>query len=162
MIFKYVETRFYFQVFHCAHPHYHHTRTNLFCRSVLSRPKHCEEIFTARKRSLGQGNIFTSLCQEFCSQVGEEGAWSGGVPGPRGVPGPGGAWSREVPGPRRVCGEPPPPPERLLLRAIRILLECILVQFDFILTLKKMSTLLFLPSVLKINFWRVFSSTRSH
>ena len=33
-------------------------------------------IFTARKRSLGQGNIFTSVCQEFCPQ--------------RGVPAPGG------------------------------------------------------------------------
>ena len=46
-------------------------------------------------------------------------AWSWGclvqgVPGPRwGVPGPGGAWWR--------------PPKRLLLRAVRILLECILV-----------------------------------
>ena len=27
-------------------------------------------IFTARKRSFGQGNIFTSVCQEFCSQGG--------------------------------------------------------------------------------------------
>ena len=27
-------------------------------------------IFTARKRSLGQGNIFTSVCREFCSQGG--------------------------------------------------------------------------------------------
>ena len=25
-------------------------------------------IITARKRSLGQGNIFSSVCQEFCSQ----------------------------------------------------------------------------------------------
>ena len=31
------------------------------------------EIFTARKRSMGQGNIFSSMCQEFCTQ--------GGVPG---------------------------------------------------------------------------------
>ena len=31
-------------------------------------------IITARKRSLGQGNIFSSMCQEFCSQ-------GGGVPG---------------------------------------------------------------------------------
>ena len=30
-------------------------------------------IFTAPKRSLGQGNIFIGMCQEFCSQ--------GGVPG---------------------------------------------------------------------------------
>ena len=27
-------------------------------------------IFTARKRSLGQGNIFIGVCQEFCSQGG--------------------------------------------------------------------------------------------
>ena len=26
------------------------------------------DIFTARKRSLGQGNIFRSVCQEFCPQ----------------------------------------------------------------------------------------------
>ena len=37
-------------------------------------------IFTARKRSLGQGNIFSSVCQEFCSQ-GE------GVPGQVPTPG---------------------------------------------------------------------------
>ena len=47
--------------------------------------------FTARKPSLGQGYIFTSMCQEFCSQGG---AWSRGVPGPGGMPGPG-----EGPGP---------------------------------------------------------------
>ena len=46
------------------------------------------------------------------------GAWSRGVLGPRGVPapegsGPGGAWWR--------------PPGRLLLRAVRILLECIVL-----------------------------------
>ena len=29
-----------------------------------------ELIFTARKRSLGQGNIFIGVCQEFCSQGG--------------------------------------------------------------------------------------------
>ena len=34
---------------------------------------------TTHKRSLGQGNIFRSVCQEFCSQ--------GGVPGPGGVSG---------------------------------------------------------------------------
>ena len=62
-------------------------------------------LVTARKRSLGQGSIFRSVCQEFCSQGGclVPGGW-GGVPGPRGVPGPGGclvlggAWSRGVPG----------------------------------------------------------------
>ena len=47
---------------------------------------------------------------------------TGGVPAPGVVPGPGGrgAWSRGVPG-----GDPP---GRLLLRAVRILLECILVS----------------------------------
>ena len=29
-----------------------------------------ELVFTAHKRSLGQGNIFSSVCQEFCSQGG--------------------------------------------------------------------------------------------
>ena len=29
-----------------------------------------EDIFTARKRSLGQGNIFIGVCQEFCSRGG--------------------------------------------------------------------------------------------
>ena len=31
-------------------------------------------VITARKRSLGQGNIFIGVCQEFCSQ------WGGGLP----------------------------------------------------------------------------------
>ena len=55
---------------------------------------------TARKRSLGQGNMFTDVCLS----TGGGGVWSGGVPG----------------------GDPP---RRLLLRAVRILLECILVDF---------------------------------
>ena len=38
-------------------------------------------IFTARKRSLGQGNIFTPVCH---SVHRGGGAWSGGVPCPRG------------------------------------------------------------------------------
>ena len=37
--------------------------------------------FKARKRSLGQGNIFTSVCQEFCSQGGAIPACiAGGIP----------------------------------------------------------------------------------
>ena len=31
----------------------------------------CDCVFTAHKRSLGQGNIFRSVCQEFCPQWGE-------------------------------------------------------------------------------------------
>ena len=59
-------------------------------------------IITARKRSLGQGNIFTSVCQEFCSQGGGcllpggacswRGVWSRGCL-LLGVSGPGGACS---------------------------------------------------------------------
>ena len=30
----------------------------------------CDCVFTAHKRSLGQGNIFRSVCQEFCPQWG--------------------------------------------------------------------------------------------
>ena len=47
----------------------------------------CILLITARKRSLGQGNISSSVCQGFCLR--------GGVPGLSGclVPG-GGAWSR--------------------------------------------------------------------
>ena len=54
-------------------------------------------IFTARKRSLGQGNIFRSMCQEFCPRGGG-GAWSWGVSAP------GGAWYWGVSGPRGVPG----------------------------------------------------------
>ena len=67
--------------------------------------------FTARKRSLGQGNIFAPVCHSVHRE---------GVPGPgEGLSAPGGclarggAWWR--------------PPRGLLLRAVRILLECILV-----------------------------------
>ena len=40
------------------------------CNQILSHvtDQDCIEFITARKRSLGQGNIFTSVCQEFCSR----------------------------------------------------------------------------------------------
>ena len=38
-------------------------------------------VITARKRSLGQGNIFRSVCQEFCPQVGGS-TWAGIPPRP--------------------------------------------------------------------------------
>ena len=44
---------------------------------------------------MGQGNIFTSVCQEFCSPGGVPGG-GGGWSGPKGV------WSREVSGPKGV------------------------------------------------------------
>ena len=126
-------------------------------------------IITARKRSLGQGNIFTPVCHSVHR--------GGKMPGPRGVPGgcllpggllPGGRGAcsgdgGEVPASRGwVCllpgglllgvassrGVPAPagsapgvvpapgglpaedPPGWLLLRAVRILLECILVNLS--------------------------------
>ena len=46
--------------------------------------------FTVRKRSLGQGNIFRSVCQEFCPQGGS--TWAGTPP-----PGPGTPLARYTP-----------------------------------------------------------------
>ena len=63
---------------------------------------HLRFIFTTRKRSLGQGNVFTGVCQSFCSQ-GE------GVS----------VWGVDPPGQRPPYGKE---------RAVRILLECILVR----------------------------------
>ena len=37
------------------------------CNGILA---HTHHIITARKRSLGQGDIFSSVCQEFCPQGG--------------------------------------------------------------------------------------------
>ena len=97
---------------------------------------------TACKRSLGQGNILINVCQGFCPKGGGgawskgRGAWSGGCLVPGDAWSQGGAWSWGVPGPRGTgsrperylvpggCGDPP---RWLLLRAVRILLECILV-----------------------------------
>ena len=147
---------------------------SIFLLLYLFFPFHGEVgAITARKRSMGQGNIFTPVCHS----VHRGGAWSWGVSGPGGclvlgVPGPrgtwswgvclvpgevwsGGAWSQagyghgRVPGAGGVPGlggawsrgclvqgvwsqegawwRPPPPPGRLLLQAVRILLECIIV-----------------------------------
>ena len=90
-------------------------------------------IITARKRSLGQGNIFRSVCQSFCSQWGRGSlydvtsclaAWSH-VPSrmflslvPR-------SFGERGLCPGRVCPGTPPPPEPEK-RAVRILLECFL------------------------------------
>ena len=65
--------------------------TGLWCCSHNSSVAHqWGRFITARKRSLGQGNIFRSVCQEFClrgaSALGE-------VPAPAGVSALGGAWS---------------------------------------------------------------------
>ena len=70
-------------------------------------------IITARKLSLGQGNIFTSVCHSVHRGWYPSMHCSGGCAIPACLAA-GGAWWR-------------PPPGRLLLRAVRILLECILV-----------------------------------
>ena len=85
-------------------------------------------VITARKRSCGKVMFLQVSVILF----------TGGLPGPRGLPGPGGclvlggAWSLGVPGPRGVWsgGWVPggDPLGRLLLRAVSIILECILVQ----------------------------------
>ena len=125
-------------------------------------------IITARKRSLGQGNIFTPVGHSVHrggSPIKEtplgrrhppagrppwEGGtlpagrppWDGGIPPGRETPGKeappaGRPPRREAPPPlgRRhtpPAGRPPEegiiPPRRLLLRAVRILMECILVS----------------------------------
>ena len=83
------------------------------------------QLITARKRSLGQGNIFTPICHSVH----------------RGVPPPGGLPQGVLPPGECFLGGVLPPgggcflsgvpggdlPGRLLLRAVRILLECILV-----------------------------------
>ena len=124
-------------------------------------------VITARKQSLGQGNMFTGVCLSTGGCMVPGGAWSrgcmvpGGVHGPRGVhrPGgcmvPGGSWSRGVHGHWgcawswgmhglggaqsrwRWCIVPGwclvDTPRRLLLLAVRILLECILVEMIIVL-----------------------------
>ena len=47
---------------------------------TFQKHKTLRALFTARKRSLGQGNIFRSLCQEFCPR-----GWGGGDAWSRGV-----------------------------------------------------------------------------
>ena len=59
-------------------------------------------LFTARKRSLGQDNIFIGVCQEFCSQAGSA-SLHAGIPPPREQTPPG---SRHPPTPQwKACWE---------------------------------------------------------
>ena len=78
-------------------------------------------LFTARKRSLGQGNIFRSVCQEFCSQEDAGSALvHAGIPTPPGpgtppeqTPplGPGTPWDQAPPsGPGTLSGPGTPGP----------------------------------------------------
>ena len=103
-------------------------------------------IITARKQSLRQGNIFTSVCHSFCPRregVCIQGAVclqgvciQGGLP--TAVLHPGGVCLQEVCIQRGVCiqvgwADPTPHPHQILRdmvneRAVHILLECILVK----------------------------------
>ena len=100
------------------------------------------QFITVRKRSLGQGNIFRSVCQEFCPR-------GGGMLGYHThrdqVPpmGPGTPWTRHSPGP----GTPPPGPGTLRQSmlgdtvnewVVRMRLECNLVA-NFIAVRKQSS-----------------------
>ena len=94
-----------------------------------------EDIFTARKRSLGQGNIFIGVCQEFCSRGGGVSGAGGVSDGPLGGSSRGGVCSGGCLVPEGICsrgggGWVPggDPPGRPLLQAVRILLEYILVM----------------------------------
>ena len=58
------------------------------------------KIFTARKRSLGQGNIFSSVCQEFCTRGGVcLSAYWDTTPPPHQAKGPGTPLEQTPPGP---------------------------------------------------------------
>ena len=85
-----------------------------------------ELIFTARKRSLGQGNVFTGMCRSFCSHGGK-GSLSGGGLLDRDPP-------TETSWTETPWTETPPalrPPLYGKERAVSILLECILVCQNF-------------------------------
>ena len=105
-------------------------------------------LVTARKRSLGQGNIFIGVCQEFCSQEGGGLVGWGGLGCPQGPdtprdqtpPGldpPDQTPQTRPPGPDTPRDQTPPRPDPLPnffwhtvnVRAVRILLECILVLY---------------------------------
>ena len=87
-------------------------------------------LVTARKRSLGQGNIFSSVCQEFCPQGGSASVHAGIPPPCQGDP----PYKADPP---PLARRPPPasqtPPAQCMLgdtvnkRAVCILLECNLV-----------------------------------
>ena len=94
----------------------------------MSTAKH---IFTARKRSLGQGNIFSSVCQEFCPQGGVCLSACLDTPPPQ---------EQRHPPEQTPPGADPPgadPPAQCMLgdtvnkRAVCILLECNLVERYF-------------------------------
>ena len=79
--------------------------TNTWASFTLNEKRN-RTFFTAHKRSLGQGNIFRSVCQKFCSRGGVPtpgGDWSG-----EGVPGPGGTWWAPPPVTATAAGDTHP------------------------------------------------------
>ena len=100
--------------------------TYLKCQVLLL----VKAIFTARKRSLGQGNIFTPVCHSV--HRGGSASVHDGIPPPpsRHPPEAGTPPQEQTPPWSRY----PPPPEQIMLgdtvneRAVRILLECNLVH----------------------------------
>ena len=84
----------------------------LFLCKALQSMRTFPNVITARKRSLGQGNIFRSVCQEFCPQGGSASLHAGNTP--------------HLPPPPGTRGRHPPPSPR---EQTRILLECNLVWY---------------------------------
>ena len=93
------------------------------------------------KRSLGQGNIFSSVCQEFCSQGGGSASVHAGIPNPSSL-GPGTSRDQAPPLAADTFPLPPPGPKHPLRRSacwgdtvnkwpVCILLECNLVCILF-------------------------------
>ena len=68
--------------------------------------------FTALKRSLGQGNIFRSVCHEFCPRGGGSASVHAGIPPPRPgtPPGPGTPPNQTPPRPGTPQEQDPPGP----------------------------------------------------
>ena len=75
---------------------------------------------------LRKGNVFISMCQEFCSQGGQVHTPLGRQADPPGRCAP--PWADAPPWQTPTLGQTPPPPHRRLLqKTVCILLECILV-----------------------------------
>ena len=116
-------------------------------------PPDPNSLITARKRSLGQGNIFSSMCQEFCPRgggllqcmLGYHPPWQADTPPasrhPSGKENPPGKADPPARRPPLWQGRPPgketPPSAQCMLgdtvnkRAVCILLECNLVSSSF-------------------------------
>ena len=94
--------------------------------TIGTHPTPWEIIFTARKRSLGQGNIFSSVCQEFCL----EGSASvhAGIPLVADTPP-----SRSIPLRRRhPLGTRHPPPQCMLGDTVNKQVVCILLECNLV------------------------------